>query len=443
MVRLAAGVERGAPGRAFHPALDPGLLVGILDVHELDADRAAIGLAQDGLDLAQRRGFAAEHVVDEDRLVEVVVGETIGARIELGVRRWESAARADRAAPPDGRARGRSGSASARAARRWWRRGSARRTAAPPAPGAAHGPVTAGRTSSSNSGWRGAQEAPVASSSTERASSFSAPNSSAKVGSTEAGLAAQRAYCSPRNAAFAPLKAEARMSTPAIRQESFVSSRSTTRTWTRSRDHDGQRAGARRVASSAWPISGKHAATSGAARNLVNCDQGERLLTTHRNPARWLVPGMPDPAPYRRPRSMRPERERSMTILARHRRLDARPQSPSLCGHEPPVAASAWAQAGPPQVTVATPLASRVAQWDEFTGRFEATAARRGAPARLRLHRPGAFPRRQHRQAGRPAVHHRPASVPARGRIGAGRRGAHQGAGRAGRRRLRARRSNW
>src|SRR5471030_2461478 len=37
------------------------------------------------------------------------------------------------------------------------------------------------------------------------------------------------------------------------------------------------------------------------------------------------------------------------------------------------VATSAWAQAGPPQVTVAPPLASRVAQWDEFTGRFEAT----------------------------------------------------------------------
>ena len=30
--------------------------------------------------------LAAEHVVDEDRLVEVVVGETIGARIELGMR---------------------------------------------------------------------------------------------------------------------------------------------------------------------------------------------------------------------------------------------------------------------------------------------------------------------------------------------------------------------
>jgi membrane fusion protein, multidrug efflux system len=37
------------------------------------------------------------------------------------------------------------------------------------------------------------------------------------------------------------------------------------------------------------------------------------------------------------------------------------------------VAPTARAQAGPPQVTVAPPLASRVAQWDEFTGRFEAT----------------------------------------------------------------------
>jgi RND family efflux transporter MFP subunit len=36
-------------------------------------------------------------------------------------------------------------------------------------------------------------------------------------------------------------------------------------------------------------------------------------------------------------------------------------------------AGTARAQGGPPQVTVAPPLASRVAQWDEFTGRFEAT----------------------------------------------------------------------
>src|SRR3954452_3890902 len=39
---------------------------------------------------------------------------------------------------------------------------------------------------------------------------------SAKLGSTEDGLAAQRAYRSARNAALAPLKADARISIPAI-----------------------------------------------------------------------------------------------------------------------------------------------------------------------------------------------------------------------------------
>jgi RND family efflux transporter MFP subunit len=38
------------------------------------------------------------------------------------------------------------------------------------------------------------------------------------------------------------------------------------------------------------------------------------------------------------------------------------------------LATTAAAQSRPPEVVVATPLASRVAQWDEFTGRFEATA---------------------------------------------------------------------
>ena len=83
---LFVGVERGQPRRALDPALDPGFLLGVLDVHELDADRAAIGLPQDLHDLPQRRGFAAQHVVDEDRLVHVGVGEAVGRRIKLGVR---------------------------------------------------------------------------------------------------------------------------------------------------------------------------------------------------------------------------------------------------------------------------------------------------------------------------------------------------------------------
>src|SRR4051794_12890317 len=37
-------------------------------------------------------------------------------------------------------------------------------------------------------------------------------------------------------------------------------------------------------------------------------------------------------------------------------------------------AAPAYAQGGPPTVMVAAPLARSVAQWDEYTGRFEAVA---------------------------------------------------------------------
>ena len=54
---LFVGVQNGQPGRALDAALDPGFLVGVLDVHELDADRAAIGLAEDLHDLPQASRF--------------------------------------------------------------------------------------------------------------------------------------------------------------------------------------------------------------------------------------------------------------------------------------------------------------------------------------------------------------------------------------------------
>ena len=103
------------------------------------------------------------------------------------------------------------------------------------------------------------------------------------------------------------------------------------------------------------------------------------------------------------------------------------------------VAASAWAQAGPPQVTVAPPLASRVAQWDEFTGRFEATERVEVRP------RVSGYIDKVHFRDGSTVkqgdllftIDQRPFQLAVE--FGAGRRGAHQGAGRAGRRRLRAR----
>ena len=55
------------------------------DVHELDADLPAVGAAQDLEDLAHGRGLEAEHVVDEDRAVEIGVGEAVGLGLQLRV----------------------------------------------------------------------------------------------------------------------------------------------------------------------------------------------------------------------------------------------------------------------------------------------------------------------------------------------------------------------
>ena len=52
-------------------------------MHELHAERLAVGAAKDGEDLAQRAEFEPEHLVEKDRAVHVGVGEAVGARIEV------------------------------------------------------------------------------------------------------------------------------------------------------------------------------------------------------------------------------------------------------------------------------------------------------------------------------------------------------------------------
>lgn len=52
-------------------------------MHELDAERLAVGPLADRDDFAQRAVFEAEHVVEEDLAVEIGLGEAIGTRIEL------------------------------------------------------------------------------------------------------------------------------------------------------------------------------------------------------------------------------------------------------------------------------------------------------------------------------------------------------------------------
>ena len=52
-------------------------------MHEFDAERLAIGAAQDADDLAHRREVEPEHLVEEDLAVHVGFAEAVGLRIEL------------------------------------------------------------------------------------------------------------------------------------------------------------------------------------------------------------------------------------------------------------------------------------------------------------------------------------------------------------------------
>ena len=82
---LALGGEGDFLVLALDALLDPALLVGVGDVHELHAHIAAVGAAQDGHDLPQGGGLEAQHVVDEDRPVPVGLGEAVEAGLQLRI----------------------------------------------------------------------------------------------------------------------------------------------------------------------------------------------------------------------------------------------------------------------------------------------------------------------------------------------------------------------
>ena len=70
---------------ALDVLLDPALLLGVLDVHVLDAERAAVGVAQDVEDLVERGHVAAGQAVGHELARQVPDGEAVGQRVELGV----------------------------------------------------------------------------------------------------------------------------------------------------------------------------------------------------------------------------------------------------------------------------------------------------------------------------------------------------------------------
>ena len=63
--------------------LDPLLLVGVLDVHVLDADRAAVGVAQHTEEVAEAHLGHTTDTVGEELAVEVPDRQAVGGRIEL------------------------------------------------------------------------------------------------------------------------------------------------------------------------------------------------------------------------------------------------------------------------------------------------------------------------------------------------------------------------
>src|SRR5262249_58280155 len=77
------GGGRGGLVRPLDALLDPTLLRGVGNMHELDAERLAIGAAKDCENFAQGAEFEAEHAVEKDLAVVVRFREAVGARIEI------------------------------------------------------------------------------------------------------------------------------------------------------------------------------------------------------------------------------------------------------------------------------------------------------------------------------------------------------------------------
>ena len=125
---LALAGEGDLLVRPFDALLDPGLLGRVGDVHELDAERLAIGALAGCATISRMvRELQAEHVVDEDRAVAVGLGEAVVGRMQLLVVVARLEVQRDRDWREDGRARGRRGSASGRGPNRASPAGSGRR----------------------------------------------------------------------------------------------------------------------------------------------------------------------------------------------------------------------------------------------------------------------------------------------------------------------------
>ena len=85
--QLALAGEAGDRQRfdAFDPLLQPGLLLRLGDVHELHAQRPAIGAGQDFHDLTDGAGLQTQDAAEEDRTIQIAGAEAVEFGGQFGV----------------------------------------------------------------------------------------------------------------------------------------------------------------------------------------------------------------------------------------------------------------------------------------------------------------------------------------------------------------------
>ena len=67
----------------FDPFLNPGFLVGLLNMHKLDTDGRAVGPLDDGEDFSNAACFETEDVIEKNLTVPVFFREAICSRVQL------------------------------------------------------------------------------------------------------------------------------------------------------------------------------------------------------------------------------------------------------------------------------------------------------------------------------------------------------------------------
>ena len=84
---LLGALQLDAILRPLHPILQPVFDLQIVDVHELHANRAAVGVAQAGEHLAQRERLSAEDGAAREFAIQIVAAQTVELGVQLGLQR--------------------------------------------------------------------------------------------------------------------------------------------------------------------------------------------------------------------------------------------------------------------------------------------------------------------------------------------------------------------